>query len=503
MTGQGVLQIIMTIKGSISVSAVMEQTGVKFGTSGVRGLADALTDYVSFTYTSAFLQHLLSSGDLDGGGRVAVAGDFRPSTPRIMAAVARAVKEQGLIPVNAGNIPTPAVALYGIAQGIPSIMVTGSHIPDDRNGIKFYKPTGEILKDDELAIRDQSVEIPEGLFDKDGMFVSAESLADEDSAAYAAYLARYQDFFPEGCLQGCRVGLYEHSSVTRQLAKDILESLGAEVMSLGFSERFVPVDTEAIRIEDMELARKWSTEYPLDSIVSTDGDGDRPLVSDEQGNWLRGDVAGILCARFLDARNLVTPVSSNSAVEKCGWFQEVRRTRIGSPYVIAAMDGFLQEGKEAVVGYEANGGFLTADRLILNGRNLEPLPTRDAMIVILSILMLSRQRAVPISGLLELLPQRFTHSDRLKNFPTEHSKSLIAGFCSGGRGAIERVFAEAFGGVKETDETDGLRIIFESDEVVHLRPSGNAPELRCYNEASSAERARQMNRICMEILRGL
>jgi phosphomannomutase len=167
------------------------------------------------------------------------------------------------------------------------------------------------------------------------------------------------------------------------------------------------------------------------------------------------------------------------------------------------MDGLLQEGKEAVVGYEANGGFLTADRLIMNGRNLEPLPTRDAMIVILSILMFSRQRAVPISGLLELLPQRFTHSDRLKNFPTEQSKTLIAGFCSGGRSAIERVFAEAFGGVKEIDETDGLRIIFESDEVVHLRPSGNAPELRCYNEASSAERARQMNGICMEILRGL
>jgi phosphomannomutase len=489
--------------GSISISGLMQQTGVQFGTSGVRGLADSLTDYVSYAYTAAFLQHLLASGSLEAESRVVIAGDFRPSSPRIMAAVARAVNEKGLSVINAGTVPTPAVAFYGMQQNIPSIMVTGSHIPDDRNGIKFNKPTGEILKNDEAAIRDQVVEIPQALFDAGGMFVAPQALPEENAAPYQQYLKRYQQLFPQGCLQGSRIGLYEHSSVARQLLREILESLGAEVRLLGYSDRFVPVDTEAIRIEDIELAKKWSAEYQLDSIVSTDGDGDRPLVSDEQGNWLRGDVAGILCARFLNAKNVVTPVSSNSAVEKCGWFQQVQRTRIGSPYVISGMNHFLQEGKEAVVGYEANGGFLTADSLIVGEGRLQPLPTRDAVIVILSILMLSRQRAVPVSGLLDLLPQRFTHSDRLKDFPTEQSRSLIGGFSSGGKDAIERVFGETFGRVQETDETDGLRIFFDSGEVVHLRPSGNAPELRCYNEANSAGRAREMNRICMEILRNL
>jgi phosphomannomutase len=493
----------MSKQGSISISELMEQTGVQFGTSGVRGLADSLTDYVSYAYTAAFVQYLLASGELDSASRVAIAGDFRPSTPRIMVAVARAVKEQGLIPVNAGTIPTPAVAFYGMRQNIPSIMVTGSHIPDDRNGIKFNKSTGEILKEDEAGIRDQVITIPQGQFDDDGMFLSSQALPEEDSAPYQTYFERYQALFSRGCLQGRRIGLYEHSSVARQLLREILESLGAEVKLLGYSDRFVPVDTEAIRIEDIELAKEWSARYQLESIVSTDGDGDRPLVSDEHGNWLRGDVAGILCARFLNAGNVATPVSSNSAVEKCGWFQQVRRTRIGSPYVISAMNRLLQEGNKAVVGYEANGGFLTADRLTVDGRNLEPLPTRDAVIVILGILMLSRQHAVPVSGLLDLLPQRFTYSDRLKDFPTELSKSLIAGFCSGGKSAIESVFGEAFGGVEDTDETDGLRIFFESNEVVHLRPSGNAPELRCYNEAASPERAQKMNQICMEILGNL
>ena len=86
-----------------------------------------------------------------------------------------------------------------------------------------------------------------------------------------------------------------------------------------------------------ELAREWAKSGQFDALVSADGDSDRPLVSDENGNWLRGDVAGILCAKFLGADSVSTPVSCNTAVEKCGWFPEVRRTRIGSPYVIVSL----------------------------------------------------------------------------------------------------------------------------------------------------------------------
>jgi phosphomannomutase len=104
------------------------------------------------------------------------------------------------------------------------------------------------------------------------------------------------------------------------------------------------------------------------------------------------------------------------------------------------------------------------------------------------------------------LPQRFTHSDRLKNFPTELSSNRIAALSSGDfkqdKQAVEALFSESFGTVKSFDTTDGLRITFDSDEVVHLRPSGNAPELRCYNEAGSAQRAAEMNQISMKILAG-
>ena len=148
---------------------------------------------------------------------------------------------------------------------------------------------------------------------------------------------RYLNFFEPDSLRGLRVGVYQHSAVGRDVLVKILSGLGAEVTPLGRSEKFIPVDTEAIRPEDVQLAADWAKTGKFDSIVSADGDSDRPLVSDESGNWLRGDIAGILCAKFLAADSISTPVSCNTAVEKCGWFAEIRRTRIGSPFVVASM----------------------------------------------------------------------------------------------------------------------------------------------------------------------
>jgi phosphomannomutase len=489
----------------VRISELMEQSGVKFGTSGARGLAVDMTDRVCYAYTLAFLQYLMEKGDISRGDRVAIAADYRPSSPRIMAAVALAVHDAGCEVFNGGFVPSPAIALYGIEHGIASIMVTGSHIPDDRNGIKFNKPAGEILKQDEQDISAASVAIPAGLFDTQGKASKSGALPEVDDAASRAYVQRYLDYFPPACLAGLRVGIYQHSSVARDLFVDIFAGLGAEVVALARSDKFIPVDTEAVRPEDVRLAREWSHEQHFDCIVSADGDGDRPLVSDEQGNWLRGDVAGILCARYLGATSVATPVSSNSALEKSGWFKRVERTRIGSPFVIEAMQWALAQGEERVVGYEANGGFLIASDVQLDGRILRALPTRDAAIVPLAILMLARQSGVSISALLQQLPQRYTSSDRLKAFPTELSQARIAAFNTGNpasdKAAIEAVFG-CFGRVKALDRTDGLRITFDNEEIVHLRPSGNAPELRCYNEAATQARAAEMNVICLEIMNG-
>ncbi len=484
----------------VQLAELMRESRVGFGTSGARGRVEDMTDRVCYAYTLAFLQYLEPGAG--PGRRLALGGDLRASTPRIMGAVAAAARDMGCEIVNCGALPSPALALFGMREGIPSMMVTGSHIPDDRNGIKFNTPGGEILKADETGIRAQSVHLLPGRFDADGGLVEPVRLPPVDPRATEAFVRRYLAFFPPGCLAGLRVGVYEHSTVAREPLAAVLGGLGAEVLKLGRSARFVPVDTEAIRPEDWALAQEWVPTHRLDALVSADGDGDRPLIADEQGRWIRGDLLGILCARFLGADRVVTPVSSNSAVDKCGWFERVRRTRIGSPYVIEGMATELGCGGRRVVGYEANGGFLTATPIEVAGRRLAALPTRDAVLPAIALLCAASSRGLPLSALCAELPARHTASDRLKAFPIEISGRRIAALHSGSlerdRQTIEPIFG--LGPVAGLDATDGLRITFASEEVVHLRPSGNAPELRCYTEADSDERAREINRMCLEIL---
>jgi len=488
----------------VKIADLMATSGVKFGTSGARGLVSDMTDRVCYAYTSGFIQHLDRLGEIQAGGRIGVGGDLRPSTARIMAAVAQAVGHAGCVPVGLGRLPSPALAHWGLCHHLPTVMVTGSHIPDDRNGIKYTKRAGEILKDDEAAMREQVVVIPEGLFDQQGMFAEKVAALDDAREGLALYARRYLDFFPAGCLAGKKLGVYQHSAVGREVLVEVLTGLGAEVTALGWSDDFIPVDTEAIRPEDVAAARGWAAERGFDAIVSTDGDSDRPLIADETGKWLRGDVAGILCAGWLGADAVVTPVSCNSAVEKSGLFERVVRTRIGSPYVIEAMQQAHRGGARTVVGYEANGGFLIETPIERWGRELAALPTRDALILLLAVLVAARDKGVPVSGLVAELPRRFTFSDRLKRFPTDRSKAKIAEIDSGDRqkdaAAIEALFGDAFGRVAGIDSTDGVRITFDNDEVIHLRPSGNAPEFRCYTEADTEARARAINEKAIAVM---
>lgn len=507
VTAQVTAQAESQEDAQVDISELMVRSGVAFGTSGARGLVVAMTDAVCFAYTAAFLQHMADVGEFAPGTPVALAGDLRPSTPRILAACMAAITAQGGKPVFCGFVPSPAVALHAFSQRIPSLMVTGSHIPDDRNGIKFNRVAGEVLKPDEAGIRAQRVALPECLFDASGALVSPPALPAPLDVT-PAYIRRYTDFFGSEALRGLRVGVYQHSAVGRDVLVTLLDALGADVLPLGRSASFVPVDTEAVRPEDVVLARGWAAMHKLNAIVSTDGDSDRPLMADEYGEWLRGDVLGILCARYLGAGCVVTPVSSNTALEKSGWFGQTSRTRIGSPYVIEGMQAALVPGSpnslSGVCGYEANGGFLLATPVTVAGRELAALPTRDAALPMLAALASARAQGCTVSALQATLPARYTCSDRIQNFPTALSQQRLARLQEGTpqeqNAALEALFAQVSGAVSGLDTTDGLRMTFANQEVIHLRPSGNAPELRCYTEAQTPQRAGEINSLALAVL---
>src|SRR5690606_36184092 len=148
-----------------------------------------------------------------------------------------------------------------------------------------------------------------------------------ETGALARYAARYAGLLPAGALAGRRIGVWQHSSVARDLLGEVLAGFGAEIVALGHSESFVPVDTEAVSAGVGARPADWVRVERLAGPVSTDGDADRPLMVDETGALLRGDVLGILTARFVGAATVVTPVTSNSAIEASGFFHDVVRTR--------------------------------------------------------------------------------------------------------------------------------------------------------------------------------
>lgn len=470
----------------MAIRDLMNASGVRFGTSGVRGPVSEMSWEMCFAYTAAFLKVVLPSD----ARTVALGMDLRPSSPAIAGACAAAIRHAGLRVDFCGPLPTPALAFYAQQQGIACIMVTGSHIPFDRNGIKFYGLEGEITKDHEQAIVDAEVSFPAKY--------PFRPLPPVNSAAQDLYLRRYQEFFPENVLAGLRLGVYEHSSVGRDLLGELLRRLGASVVSLGRTSDFVPIDTEAMRDEDIQLARSWVRAHGLDAILSTDGDADRPLLADETGEWLRGDVVGILCAQYLKAQAVATTVTCNTAVEECGSFAEVLKTRIGSPYVIEAIEQLFEGGSSGVVGFEPNGGFLVGTPICRDERCLLPLMTRDAVLPMLCLLAAAREKDCRLSDLARSLPRRFTASGRLQAFPVEISREILTVLATGT--PFVDGFLDGIAAPYCLDMTDGLRVYLGNEEIVHFRASGNAPELRCYAESDSRERSEELVALCLQRL---
>ncbi|KKM62504.1 hypothetical protein LCGC14_1521010 [marine sediment metagenome] len=401
----------------------------KFGTSGLRGLVTELTDPLVARHVRAFVYRCPT------GRGLFVGRDLRGSSPRIAACVAEAARAAGIAVTDCGAVPTPALALAAMGEGAAAVMVTGSHIPDDRNGLKFYTPAGEITKTHELAILEAVAEevtrtstltpeseegTPPDQAGNDATSKPGPAIATRDAAP--DYLARYTTAFGSDALAGLRIGVYAHSAVGRDLLDAILRATGAETVELGRAERFVPVDTEAVDAATRESLARWAADGTLDAIVSTDGDGDRPLLADGAGQVIPGDILGQITAATLGADTVVTPVSSNTGVEASGRFGRVIRTRIGSPHVIAGMEA---AGGRAV-GYEANGGFLLGFDAAGPAGPLPALMTRDSTLPLLAPLALAARQRGGLAALLADQPARFTVADRLQDVPTEASAALVA-----------------------------------------------------------------------------
>jgi phosphomannomutase len=580
MLKTGILKMNSKSTDSLRTQLDYEPVPLKFGTSGRRGLVADLTQLEVYINALAELEYLQSLSRADGGivqgEDFFFACDLRPSSSEFVPeqrtrgelaqAIAQAIKSAGMNPVFLGRIPTPALASYAFGHGKGSMMVTGSHIPFDRNGYKTNTAKGELLKRDEAPILARVEQVRARLYGQPvseslfaargplaGMFKDGHrQLPEANPAASESYLSRYDGLFGPGSLTGMRLVVYQHSAVGRDLLVELLRRCGAVVIPAGRSETFVPIDTEAI--DDAQIAviqslavNAWREHGPIDAVISTDGDSDRPLILGVEPiqragdgdpcrvRFFGGDLVGMVVAEYLGADAVVVPISCNDAVDR-GVLRTVvePKTRIGSPFVIAGMEKAVATGHKAVCGWEANGGFLLGtDITTRNGRPLKALPTRDAFLPILAVLSNVKEKHLSVPALFDRLPRRFSRAALLKNFPRSTSQRIVARFTpaeegvgevsfragritlsdEGGRemalsaatastvsavrAELESLFKGALGfsRIARLNFTDGVRIYFDNGDVAHVRPSGNADELRIYAVADTQDRANEITRL--------
>jgi len=214
-----------------------------------------------------------------------------------------------------------------------------------------------------------------------------------------------------------------------------------------------------------------------------------------QAHFFGGDLLGMVVAEYLQADAVVVPISCNDAVDRGTLAGMVEpKTRIGSPFVIAGMQDARRKGKQRICGWEANGGFLTGSDIERDGATLKALPTRDAILPILGTLFAAAGKRLSLVEIFAQLPKRFSRAALLEHFPRAMSSRVVAFLSPGSDDPRERLTqfftpAMGFGKITRVDYTDGVRVLFDNGDVAHVRPSGNADELRIYAVADTQERA--------------
>jgi phosphomannomutase len=207
------------------------------------------------------------------------------------------------------------------------------------------------------------------------------------------------------------------------------------------------------------------------------------------------------------------------------------QTRIGSPYIIDAMNCEIERNPDSkVAGWECNGGFLIGSDWTINDSFLRSLPTRDAVLPLISVLLLAVKDNMAVSELItSRLPKRYTHADVIGDktpgceiYTAEMGKTIIKMLSPEDNDVFQVDFTiegiktngtdystssdhnlnrikerlgsyflseRGFTDITSINFIDGVRIVFSNGDVAHLRPSGNAPEFRIYATADTQEEA--------------
>jgi phosphoglucosamine mutase len=394
-----------------------------FGTDGVRGVVgeDLTTELVERLGRAAALW--------SGGGRVFVGRDTRGSGPELEAAFAEGVASAGGNAVLGGVLPSPAVALLALDLGA---VISASHNPPQYNGVKFFDRDGQKLTDaseEEIeALLDEPPRPERGAVDRIG--VSADS-----------YLEHVLERFGSD-LGGLRVAVDCANGAYSEIAPEAFRHLGADVVALANAPDGSNINV-GCGATDVSLLARVAREQRIDLGVAFDGDGDRMLAVDAEGNAVDGDQILAVLALHLKVDVVVVTVMTNLGFHRLMEEHGIRvvTTDVGDRYVLEALH---REG--GILGGEQSGhlicldGHVTGDGLaaaLLLCRALEGRPLSEAVAVMPRFAQVKENVPIRVK---ELPPELREEIDRLNSQLDGTARILVR---PSGTEPLVRILAEA------------------------------------------------------------
>jgi phosphoglucosamine mutase len=301
-----------------------------FGTDGVRGVVGELL-------TPELVERLGKAVALwSGRGRVFVGRDTRASGVELEEALARGIASAGGNAVLAGVLPTPAVALLALDVGA---VITASHNPPEYNGVKFFDEHGQKLTD-------ASEEEIEALL---GAEPAGGGTIDHVEIATDSYMEHIVDRFGSD-LSGIRIGVDCANGAYTEIAPRAFEQLGANVTAIGVDPDGTNINKDC-GATDLRALQRTVTENGLDLGVGFDGDGDRMLAVDENGEVVDGDPILAILAPHLGVDLVAVTVMSNLGLHHFLDEHGIRvlTTDVGDRYVLEALreQGGLLGGEQS------------------------------------------------------------------------------------------------------------------------------------------------------------
>ena len=430
-----------------------------FGTSGIRGEAEKLfTNLFCFYIAQAFVFFLEKHQQ---SGPVAVGLDPRESSPKILEAIESGLLATGRKVVDQGVVPTPALNwLLKVAPYAGSVMVTGSHIAANLNGLKFFAFQEEILKKHEKEISQIYFEI-KGKKEKPKKVLPLVEEKIEEKKAKEAYQEMLINLADKPLPKWKLVVVDTGNGGQSETMPQVLQRLGLQIKTINDSLQgeFIARDTETEGVlQDLQTLVK---KEKADLGIAYDYDGDRVIFIDEKGEFIPGDYSGTLIAKDSDTPVVVTPINTSQVVDQIG--KKVVRTRVGSPYVVEAM-----KKHQATFGFEANGGGISAEIML----------SRDGGSTTIKMLNLLKKQQRSLSFLVATLPRFF--SNRLKvDCPKVLNQAIME--------AAEKQYKG-----KKVEKLDGLKIWLDSTSWLLFRPSSNEAAFRVFAEAESQAKAKTL-----------